>query len=89
MPIAAVEGANTSTMTKIGFGQRDSEQGLLKGEWLTMMDSDRRLCCLSLNLALKFIVMSSFFSYSQTMRSTTSSTPIFGLVMAIEKDEDG
>ena len=66
------------------------------------MDSDRRLCCLSLNSMFKFATMSFSSSSSQAMRSTTNSTPVSSLVLAVdrstlmfdsmlvtEEDEDG
>ena len=36
------------------------------------MDLDKCLCCLSRNPTLKFVAMSSSFSYSQTMGATTA-----------------
>lgn len=101
MLVAAVEGSNIGVMANIGSGQRISEQGLLEGGEMIVMDSDRCLRCLSLNLTLKFATISSSLSSSQMMGSTTSSTPVSGsvladdrstlvsgLVLAIEKDED-
>ncbi|KAJ9678873.1 hypothetical protein PVL29_020923 [Vitis rotundifolia] len=69
---------------------------------MTVMDLNKRLHFLSLNLALRFAVMSSSSSSLQTMGGTTNSTPISGLVLAsdrstpvsssvltVEEDEDG
>ena len=49
------------------------------------MDSDKCLCCLSLNLALKFVVMSSSSSSSLTMGGTTRSILVFSFVLAAEE----
>lgn len=49
------------------------------------MDSGRRLCCLSLNLILRFATMSFSSSSSQAMRSTTNSTPVSSLVLAVDR----
>lgn len=53
------------------------------------MDSDRRLHWLSRNSTLRFDAMSpSSLFFSQTMGDTTLSTPIFGLLLLAEEDED-
>lgn len=88
MPAIAVEGVGTCAMTKIGSGQRDSEQGFLEGGRLTVMDSDRRLHCLSLNMALRFATMSFSSSSLLEMGDTTGSTPISDSMLAVEEDED-
>ena len=78
-----VEYAGTSVGVETGF-----EQALFEGVGLTVMDSDRHLCYLSQNPALKFVVMSPFSSSSQTMGGTTLSTPVSGSLLAVEEDED-
>ncbi|KAJ9672832.1 hypothetical protein PVL29_026179 [Vitis rotundifolia] len=45
---------------------------------MTVIDSKRRLCCLSLKPVLRFATMSSFPSSSQIMRGTTNSTSVSG-----------
>ena len=52
---------------------------------MTVMDSDRRLRCLSLNSILRFATMSFSSSSSQVMRSTTNSTPVSSLVLAVDR----
>lgn len=49
-----------------------------------MIDSDRRLRYLSLNLALRFASMSSYSSSSQMIGDTTGLTSAFGSVLATE-----
>lgn len=86
-------------MANIGSRQRISGQCLFEERGMTVMDSDRRLCCLTLNSTLRFAAMSSF---SQTMEDTTSptiasdsvlaanrSTPMFKSILVINEDEDG
>lgn len=52
---------------------------------MIVMDSDKRLHCLSLNSILKFMGMSSSSFSSQLIGGTTNSTPIFGLVLAADR----
>ena len=76
--VVAVAGG---TDTDIGVGA-GSEQALLEGIGLTVIDSDRRLRCLSRNLALKFEAISySSSSSSQIMGDTTQLTLIFGSLL--------
>ncbi|KAJ9707534.1 hypothetical protein PVL29_002530 [Vitis rotundifolia] len=69
---------------------------------MAVIDSDMRLHCLSLNLALRFAAMSSSLSSSQMMGNTTGSicasssvlaadklTSMSGSVLVAKKDEDG
>lgn len=87
MPTIVIEGTGTSARAETGSKQISSGQGLLEGARFTMMDLDRHLCCLSLKSTLKFATMSPFSSSSQAMGGTTSSTPVFGLVLTAEEDE--
>ena len=52
---------------------------------LYFLNLDRRLHCLSLNLALRFATMSSSSSFSQTIRGTTGSTSASSLVLAVDR----
>lgn len=63
IPPIVVKGIGIDVRAEIGSIHIGSEQGFLKGTGLTVMDSDKRLRCLSLNLTLKFVAM-SFFSFS-------------------------
>lgn len=85
MPGVAIEGSGASAMAKIVFGQRISMEGFLVKGGTTVIDSDRRLHCLFLNLALRFVAMFSSPSFSQMMGSTTSSTSVSGSVLVADR----
>ena len=80
--VAIVGGTDTSAGAEAGF-----EQAFLEGVGLTTMDLDKCLCYLSLNLALKFEVMSSSFSSLQIIGDTTWSTHASS--SPLEDEEDG
>ena len=87
MTVAVVtESTRTGRGAKAGFGQ-----AFLERVGLTVMDSNRRLCYLSRNLALKLEVISSSSSSSsssQITRGTTRSTPASCLSLEDEEDID-
>lgn len=61
-----------------------SGQGLLAGGVATVIDLERRLCCLSLNLALRFIAISFSSFGSLMMRGTIGSTSKSEVVLAMK-----
>ena len=84
-----VEGADIDRGAEIVSKQASSRQDLFEGIGLTIMDSNRRLRCLSQNVVLNFEAMShSSSSSSQTMGDTTLSTPISGSLSKAKEDED-
>lgn len=76
-----VEGIGTGKEAEAGF-----RQAFLERVGLIIMDSDRRLRCLSQNLTLKLEVISSSSSSSQIIRGTTWSNPASG--SSVEDGDD-
>lgn len=64
IPPTVVKGTGIDVRAEIGSIHIGSGQGFLKEAGLTVMDSDKRLRCLSLNPTLKFVAMSSSSSSS-------------------------
>ena len=76
-----VEGIGTGKEAEAGF-----RQAFLERVGLIIMDSNRRLRCLSQNLTLKLEVISSSSSFSQIIRGTTWSNPASG--SSVEDGDD-
>lgn len=67
-------------MSQTGATQGSSVQDLLVGGGATIMDLERRLCCLSLNPTLRLAAMSSSHFGSQMIRGTMGSTSLSGSI---------
>lgn len=84
MTAAAIVGrAGMDEIARVG-----SKQAFFEGVGLIVMDSDKRLHCLSQNSALKLEAISFSSSSSQIIGGTSRLTPVSSSSLQDEEDED-
>lgn len=84
-PSTSVEGFGAEGMSEMGVRRGTFEQDFLVAGGANVIDSERRLLCLSLKPTLSSVVISSSFFALQMIRGTIGSTSISCLVPAEDK----